>query len=50
MVSPDIQRNMYGVPRYPDIPHKNRQRQPAPGFNIVDEADKVLTSGRFKFG
>ena len=29
---------------------KNRQRQPAPGFNIVDEAGKVLTSGRFKYG
>ncbi len=29
---------------------KNRQRQPAPGFNIVDEAGKVLTSGRFRYG
>jgi pilus assembly protein CpaB len=29
---------------------KNRQRQPAPGFNIVDEAGKVLTSGKFKYG
>jgi hypothetical protein len=29
---------------------KNRQRQPAPGFNIVDDAGKVLISGRFKYG
>ena len=29
---------------------KNGQWQPAPAFNIVDEAGKVLTSGRFKYG
>ena len=29
---------------------KNGQWQPAPDFNIVDEAGKVLTSGRFKYG
>jgi hypothetical protein len=29
---------------------KNGQWQPAPAFNIVNEAGKVLTSGRFKYG
>jgi hypothetical protein len=29
---------------------KNNQWQPAPAFNIVNEAGKVLTSGRFKYG
>ena len=29
---------------------KNGQWQPAPAFNIVDQAGKVLTSGRFKYG
>ena len=29
---------------------KNSQWQPAPAFNIVSEAGKVLTSGRFKYG
>jgi hypothetical protein len=29
---------------------KNGQLQPAPAFNIVSEAGKVLTSGRFKYG
>ena len=29
---------------------KNGQWQPAPAFNIVSEAGKVLTSGRFKYG
>jgi hypothetical protein len=29
---------------------KNGQWQPAPAFNIVDEAGKVLASGKFKYG
>ena len=29
---------------------KNGQWQPAPDFKIVDEAGKVLTSGRFEYG
>ncbi|MHC4203340.1 MAG: CpaB family protein [Planctomycetota bacterium] len=29
---------------------KNKQRQPAPVFTIVNEAGKTLTSGRFKYG
>jgi hypothetical protein len=29
---------------------KNSQRQPAPVFTIVDKADIVLASGRFKYG
>ena len=29
---------------------KNGQWQQAPAFNIVNEAGKVLTSGRFKYG
>jgi len=29
---------------------KNGQWQSAPAFNIIDEAGKVLTSGRFKYG
>ena len=29
---------------------KNGQWQQPPAFNIVDEAGKVLTSGRFKYG
>jgi len=29
---------------------KNGQWQPAPAFNIVNEAGKTLTSGRFKYG
>ncbi len=29
---------------------KNGQSLPAPAFNIVNEAGKVLTSGRFKYG
>jgi hypothetical protein len=29
---------------------KNGQWQPAPAFDIVNEAGKVLTSGRFKYG
>lgn len=29
---------------------KNGQWQPAPAFNIVNEAGKVLNSGRFKYG
>jgi len=29
---------------------KNNQWQQAPAFNIVDEAGKTLTSGRFKYG
>ncbi len=29
---------------------KNGQWQPAPAFNIVSEAGKILTSGRFKYG
>jgi hypothetical protein len=29
---------------------KNGQWQRAPAFNIVDEAGKVLTSGRFQYG
>ncbi|OHB84469.1 MAG: hypothetical protein A2Z38_02745 [Planctomycetes bacterium RBG_19FT_COMBO_48_8] len=29
---------------------KNGQWQQAPAFNIVDEAGKVLASGRFKYG
>jgi hypothetical protein len=29
---------------------KNGQWQPAPAFNIVNEAGKILASGRFKYG
>ncbi len=29
---------------------KNGQWQPAPAFNIVNEAGKVLATGRFKYG
>jgi len=29
---------------------KNNRWQQAPAFNIVDQAGKVLTSGRFKYG
>lgn len=29
---------------------KNGQWQPPPEFNIVNEAGKILTSGRFKYG
>ncbi len=29
---------------------KNKQWQPAPGFKIVNEAGKTLTTGRFKYG
>ena len=29
---------------------KNGQWMPPPAFNIVNEADKILASGRFKYG
>jgi len=29
---------------------KNKKWQPAPGFKIVNEAGKTLTTGRFKYG
>jgi len=29
---------------------KNKRWQPAPGFKIVNEAGKTLTTGRFKYG
>ena len=36
--------------KYASGVQKNKQWQPPPGFKIVDEAGKTLTSGRFKYG
>jgi len=36
--------------KYAGVAQKNGQWQRAPAFNIVDEAGKVLTSGRFQYG